>query len=110
MNRQLTNNLKFIAQLFLVVESKNETTDRVEKKCEFVRNINFNNIGVTSTDKFTTKDVNEIVKKIEVRLNREIENNQKQFRISISNVMYNIERIYTIEDLRKMEVSLSYDN
>ncbi|WP_231130561.1 head-tail adaptor protein [Bacillus thuringiensis] len=61
-------------------------------------------------NKFTTKDTNEIVKKIEVRIDRDIENNQKNYRVKVGGRIYNIERIYVKEEDRLMEVSLSYAN
>jgi len=86
-------------------------TDRVVMGYPFDRKIKYNNIGVTSTDKhFSRQDGNEIMKKIEVRINRDIENNQKEYRVEISERIYNIERIYVKEHDRIMEVSLSYAN
>jgi hypothetical protein len=85
-------------------------TDRVVMGYPKVRNMKYNNIGVTATDKFTTKDSNEIVKKIEVRMDRDMENNQKDYRVKVGGRMYNIERVYVREEDRLMEVSLSYAN
>ncbi|MGU9546366.1 hypothetical protein, partial [Bacillus cereus] len=70
----------------------------------------YNNIGVTATDKSTTKDTNEIVKKIEIRIARDIENNQKDYRIKVGGSIYDIDRIYVREEERLMEVSLYYAN
>lgn len=89
----------------------NPDTDRVEMGYPFERDIKYNNIGVTATDKsFGERDVNEVVKKIDVRIDRAIEDNQKEYRIQIRDRIYNIERIYVKEDERIMEVSLSYAN
>lgn len=110
MPKQQTNNLKWTADLLKIGETVDPDTDRVVIDYSFARKIKYNNIGVTATDKFTTKDGNEIVKKIECRIDRTIENNQKDYRVQIGERIYQIERIYVIEDKRKMEVSLSYDD
>ena len=110
MPKRQTNKLKWMADLCRIKEGKNPDTDRVEITYPVIRTIKYNNIGVTATDKFTTKDANEVVKKIETRIDRNIENNQKDYRLQISGRVYNIERIYVREEDRMMEVSLSYDN
>ncbi|MEK4715234.1 hypothetical protein [Sporosarcina sp. FSL K6-5500] len=104
-----TNNLKWIADLLKLGEYIDPETDRVVMGYPFERKMNYNNIGVTSTDKiFAERPTNEVVKKIEVRIDREIENNQKEYRVEINERIYNIERIYVKEHERIMEVSLSY--
>lgn len=108
--KRQTNKLKWTAELLKLGEYVDPETDRVVMGYPKVRDIKYNNIGVTATDKFTTRETNEIVKKIEVRLDRGIENNQKDYRIRIGERIYNIERIYVREDDRVMEVSLSYVN
>lgn len=110
MPKQTTNKLRWNADLLKLGETVNPDTDRVEMGYPFERIIKYNNIGVTATDKFTTKDENEVVKKIETRIDRAVENNQKEYRIQISERIYNIERIYVREEKRVMEVSLSYAN
>ncbi|MGE6594849.1 hypothetical protein [Bacillus proteolyticus] len=104
------NKLKWMGELLKLGETINPDTDRVVMGYPFERKIRYNNIGVTATDKFTTKDTNEIVKKIEVRIDREIENNQKAYRVKVGGRIYDIERIYVKEEDRLMEVSLSYAN
>lgn len=108
--KRQTNKLKWTAELLKLGEYVDPETDRVVMGYPKVRDIKYNNIGVTATDKFTTRETNEVVKKIEVRLDRDIENNQKDYRIRIGERIYNIERIYVREDDRVMEVSLSYVN
>lgn len=108
MPKRTTNNLKWTADLLKLGEIINPETDRVEMGYPKDRDLKYNNIGVTATDKFTTKDANEVVKKIETRIDRNIENNQKNYRIQIGERIYNIERIYVREEDRVMEVSLSY--
>ncbi|USK40170.1 head-tail adaptor protein [Cytobacillus firmus] len=104
-----TNQLKWKANLLKLGETIHPDTDRVVMGYPFVREIKYRNLGVSSTDKiFADRDVNEVVKKIEVRLDRAIEDNQKDYRIEIRGKKYNIERIYTKEDERLMELSLSY--
>ncbi|WP_430482812.1 hypothetical protein [Rossellomorea marisflavi] len=106
--KRQTNNLKWRADLLQLGETVDPNTDRVVMGYPKVRDIRYNNIGVTAADKFTFKDGQEIMKKIETRLDREIENNQKEYRVKISGRIYDIERIYVREEARVMEVSLSY--
>lgn len=109
MTKQLTNKLKWIGQLLLLGEFVDPETDRVGYDYILKRNIRYNNIGVTSTDKqLGERDTSEVMLKIEIRVDREIEDNQKEYRIKIRDRVYNIERIYTREEDRVMEVSLSY--
>ncbi|WP_147807791.1 head-tail adaptor protein [Bacillus sp. SH7-1] len=110
MPKRKTNKLKWMGELLKLGETIDPDTDRVVMGYPKVRNMKYNNIGVTATDKFTTKDKNEIVKKIEVRIDREIENNQKDYRVKVGGRIYNIARIYVKEEDRLMEVSLSYAN
>lgn len=108
MPKRQTNNLKWTADLLKLGETVDPDTDRVVMGYPFERKIKYKNLGVTATDKFTTQSKNEVVKKIEVRIDREVENNQKGYRIGIGERKFNIERIYVREDDRVMEVSLSY--
>lgn len=110
MPKRQTNNLKWIAELLRLGESVDIDTDRVVMGYPKVRDLRYENIGVTATDKITTKDSNEVVKKIECRIDRNIEDNQKEYRVRIKEKIYNIERIYVREEERMMEVSLSYAN
>jgi hypothetical protein len=105
--RQL-NKLKWEADLLKLGETVDPETDRVVMGYPFERKLKYNNIGVTATDKFTTADRNEIMKKIETRLDRTVENNQKEYRVKIQERIYNIERIYVREQDRVMELSLAY--
>jgi hypothetical protein len=108
MSKRLTNDLKWTAELLKLGETVNPETDRVEMVYPKVRNLKYKNIGVTAADKFTFKDALEIMKKIETRLDREVENNQKEYRVKIGERNYDIERIYVREEDRIMELSLSY--
>lgn len=108
MSKRQTNNLKWNAELLKLGESVDPETDRVVYGYPKVRDIKYDNIGITAADKFTFKDANEIMKKIEVRLDREVESNQEEYRIKIKEKIYDIERIYVREDVRIMELSLSY--
>jgi Phage head-tail joining protein len=108
MTKRQSNNLKWNADLLKLGESVDPDTDRVVLGYPFERKLKYNNIGVTASDKFTTKDTNEVIKKIEVRIDRAIEDKQKDYRIKIKDRIYNIERIYVREDDRIMELSLSY--
>lgn len=106
--RSTSNKLKWTGDLLKLGEYVDPETDRVVMGYPFKRKLKYNNIGVTSIDKSTTRDTNEIMKKIEVRIDREIENSQKNYRVKIGERIYNIERIYVKEEERVMEVSLSY--
>ena len=108
MPKRQTNNLKWIASLMKLQEAIDPETDRPVMGYVKVRDIRYNNIGVTATDKFTFKDAQEIMKKIETRLDRDVENNQKEYRVKIGERVYNIERVYVREEDRVMELSLSY--
>ncbi|HDR6265237.1 TPA: hypothetical protein QCU39_004837 [Bacillus cereus] len=110
MPKRKMNKLKWMGDLLKLGETIDPVTDRVVMGYPLERKIRYNNIGVTATDKYTTKDMNEIVKKIEVRIDRDIENNQKNYRVKVGDRIYNIERIYVKEEDRLMEVSLSYAN
>jgi hypothetical protein len=89
-------------------ETIDPETDRPVMGYVKVRDIRYNNIGVTAADKFTFKDAQEIMKKIEVRLDRDVEDNEKEYRVQIGERIYDIERIYVREEDRVMELSLSY--
>lgn len=108
MTKRQANNLKWTADLLKIGEVIDPDTDRVVMGYPLERNLKYNNIGVTATDKFTTKDSNEVMKKIETRLDRAVETNQKEYRVKINNRIYNIERIYVRENDRVMELSLAY--
>lgn len=104
-----TNKLKWVADLHKLGEYIDPETDRPVMGYPFERKIRYNNIGVTAMDKkIGERIVNEVVKKIEVRIDRNIEDNQKDYRFKIRKKMYNIERIYVREEDRIMEVSLSH--
>lgn len=108
MPKRQTNNLKWKADLLQLVEMTDPDTDRVIYDYPKIRDLKYNNIGVTATDRFMAKDVNEVSKKIECRIDRAVEANQKNYRVKIGERIYNIERVYVLEADRMMEVSLSY--
>jgi hypothetical protein len=108
MPKQQTNNLRWNAELLKLGETVDPETDRVVMGYPKERDLKYNNIGVTAADKFTFKDAQEIMKKIETRLDRAVENNQKEYRVKIKERIYDIERIYVREDDHIMELSLSY--
>lgn len=108
MSKRQTNKLKWNADLMKIGETIDPETDRVVTDYVFNRKIKYNNIGVTAADKFTFKDAQEIMKKIEVRLDRAVENNQDDYRVKIGERTYDIERLYVREADRIMELSLSY--
>lgn len=108
MPKRQTNSLRWNAELLKLGETVDPETDRVVMGYPKERDLKYNNIGVTAADKFTFRDAQEIMKKIETRLDRAVENKQKEFRVKISDRIYDIERIYVREDERIMELSLSY--
>jgi hypothetical protein len=108
MTKRQSNKLKWTADLLKLGETVDPETDRITMGYPFDRKLKYNNIGVTASDKFTTKDSNEVMKKIETRLDRTVETNQKEYRVKIQDRIYNIERIYVREDDRIMELSLAY--
>jgi hypothetical protein len=108
MPKRQTNKLRWNAELLKLGETVDPETDRVVMGYPKARDLKYNNIGVTAADKFTFKDGQGIMKKIETRLDREVENNQKEYRVKIKERIYDIERIYVREDERIMELSLSY--
>lgn len=108
MPKRQTNNLKWKADLMKIGEVIDPNTDRVVIDYSKVRDLKYNNIGITAADKFTFKDSNEIMKKIETRLDREVEQHQDDYRVKIGETIYDIERIYVRESDRIMELSLSY--
>lgn len=108
MPKRQTNNLRWNAELMKLGETVDPDTDRVVMGYSKERDLKYDNIGVTAADKFTFKDAQEIMKKIETRLDRKVENNQKEYRVKINERIYDIERIYVREDERIMELSLSY--
>ncbi|UUG68596.1 hypothetical protein YPHTV1_00034 [Halomonas phage YPHTV-1] len=108
MPKRQTNNLKWSADLMKIGETIDPETDRVVTGYVKVRNLKYDNIGVTAADKFTFKDTQEIMKKIETRLDREVERDQDDYRVKIGERVYDIERVYVREQDRIMELSLSY--
>ncbi|WP_018664616.1 hypothetical protein [Heyndrickxia acidiproducens] len=108
MSKRQTNSLKWTADLLKLGETIDPETDRPVSGYSKVRDLKYNNIGITAADKFTFKDAQEIMKKIETRLDRMVENNQKDYRVKINDRIYDIERIYVRESDRVMELSLSY--
>jgi hypothetical protein len=108
MPKRQTNNLRWNAELLKLGETVDPDTDRVVIGYSKERDLKYDNIGVTAADKFTFKDAQEIMKKIKTRLDRKVENNQKEFRVKINERIYDIERIYVRKDERIMELSLSY--
>nr|WP_205181478.1 hypothetical protein [Priestia taiwanensis] len=101
--------MRFAADLLKIGETIDPKTDRVITDYLFSRVIRYNNAGVTVTDKhFSRQDGNEVMKKIEIRLDRVIEENQKDYRVRIKDKTYNIERLYVREDERIMELNLAY--
>lgn len=111
MPKRQTNKLKWNADLLKLGEMIDPETDRVVYDYLLDRNIKYDNVGITVTDKhFSRQDGNEIMKKIETRLDRSIEEKQEEYRVRIKDVVYNIERIYVRVDDRIMELSLAYAN
>lgn len=108
MPKRQTNKSKWIAELMRLQEYIDPETDRPKSGYVKVRDLRYSNLGITAADKFTFKDASEIMKKIETRLDREVENNQDDYRVKIKERVFDIERLYVREEERIMELSLSY--
>ncbi|MFS0594228.1 hypothetical protein AB1L05_21875 [Cytobacillus horneckiae] len=108
MPKRQTNKSKWKAELMRLQEYIDPETDRPKSGYVKVRDLRYSNLGITAADKFTFKDTSEIMKKIETRLDREVENNQDDYRVKIKERVFDIERLYVREEERIMELSLSY--
>ncbi|EAD0080277.1 hypothetical protein AWI85_05990 [Listeria monocytogenes] len=106
MPKILTNQRKWKAEIMTRIQTVDEF-DRPKTHYVFNRITYYKTLGVTSTEKYqSAKESSEVVKRINIALDNRI--NTKDFGIRIGNQMYNIERIWTDDYQREMELSLSY--
>lgn len=107
--KKQTNNLRWKANLMSVSNDELDVDDRPQITRKKVRDIFYQDIGITAQEKYLSKqDKTEVVRRIKVRWDKNIK--EKDSGIQIDSVDYNIERIYTNVDSREMELSLSYVN
>ncbi|EAD9932019.1 phage head-tail joining protein [Listeria monocytogenes] len=106
MPKVTTNSRKWKAEVMNRVQTI-DANDRPVTSYTFNRIAYYKTLGVTSTEKYqSAKESSEVVKRINIALDNRI--NTKDFGIRIADQMYNIERIWTDDDQREMELSLSY--
>ena len=103
---ELTNQLRWIAKLLALVSSVDED-DRPVQSWQPVRDLRYQEIGVTATEQYLAKQAQtDVVMRIMVRYDKTI--TQKKSRVMIDETPYKITRIYTERDKNRMEVSLAY--
>ncbi|WP_461220973.1 phage head closure protein [Lactococcus cremoris] len=107
--KKQTNNLRWKADLMSVSNDEVDADDRPKVTRKKVRDIFYQDIGITAQEKYLSKqDKTEVIRRIKVRWDKSI--TEKDSGIQIDSIDYNIERIYTNVDIREMELSLSYVN
>ncbi|EAG8700721.1 phage head-tail joining protein [Listeria monocytogenes] len=101
-----TNQRNWKAEVMNRIQTVDDN-DRPATKYTFNRIAYYKTLGITSTEKYqSSKEASEIVKRINISIDNRI--NTKDFGIKIGEQLYNIERIYTNEEEREMELSLSH--
>ncbi|MFT9372426.1 phage head closure protein [Liquorilactobacillus hordei] len=103
---QLTNRLKWTASLLSLKNTVDED-DRPIQGWGMVRNIFYEDLGITSTEKYLAVQAKtDVVKRIRIRYDSKI--TQKNNRIKVDGVNYKITRIYADKDNGYEELSLNY--
>ncbi|WP_270607477.1 phage head closure protein [Enterococcus thailandicus] len=106
MPKRQTNNLRWKAEL-LNIEEALDLNDRPVTNYNFKREIFYEELGVTSQEKYLSQQAKtDVVRRIKVRWDKSI--TEKLNALKIDSVTYNITRIYTNMDEREMELSLAY--
>ncbi|NAL98821.1 phage head-tail joining protein [Enterococcus faecium] len=106
MPKRQTNNLRWKAEL-LVIKTGTDGNDRPTTVYEFKRPIFYEELGVTSQEKYLSQQAKtDVVRRIKVRWDKSI--TEKLSALKIDSLTYNITRIYTNPDTREMELSLAY--
>ncbi|MDV7801218.1 phage head closure protein [Enterococcus hirae] len=106
MSKKQTNNLRWKAELLDITTGTDEN-DRPTRFYEFKRPVFYEELGVTSQEKYLSQQIKtDVVRRIKVRWDKSI--TEKLSAIKIDSVTYNITRIYTNPDTREMELSLAY--
>lgn len=106
MPKRQTNNFRWRAEL-LDIKSGTDENDRPTTVYEFKRSIFYEELGVTSQEKYLSQQAKtDVVRRIKVRWDKSI--TEKLNALKIDSVTYNITRIYIDPDTREMELSLAY--
>jgi phage head-tail adaptor, putative, SPP1 family len=104
--KKQANNLRWKADL-MNISSSLDNHDRPIIARVKKRDIFYQDIGTTAQEKYLSMQAKtDVVRRIKVRWDDTI--TEKHNGIRISDVDYNITRIYTNSDKREMELSLSY--
>ena len=91
----------------LEIKTETDENDRPITAYEFKRPIFYEELGVTSQEKYLSQQAKtDVVRRIKVRWDKSI--TEKLNALKIDSVTYNITRIYTNPDTREMELSLAY--
>ena len=102
----MLNQLKWIADLQKIVEGVDED-DRPIIIRQKVRDLYYMEIGITSQEKYLSKQAKtDVVRRIKCRYDKSI--SEKSNSVRIEGIDYNITRIYTLPEIREMELSLAY--
>lgn len=107
MPKRLTNKKKWKADLLILNDDSVDEDDRPIIVYEFKRVVFYNSLGITSTEKYQSRqDKREVVKRIKISMDRSI--TETNNRIKILDVVYQITRIFWNEDDHEMELSLAH--
>ncbi|OJG57023.1 phage minor structural protein [Enterococcus mundtii] len=91
----------------LEIKTGTDENDRPTTVYESMRPIFYEELGVTSQEKYLSQQAKtDVVRRIKVRWDKSI--TEKLNALKIDSVTYNITRIYTNPDTREMELSLAY--
>lgn len=103
---QLTNRLRWTASLLSLKNTVDED-DRPIQGWGLVRNVFFEDLGITSTEKYLAVQAKtDVVKRIRIRYDSTI--TQKGNRVRVDGTDYKITRIYGDKDNGYEELSLDY--
>lgn len=104
--KKQTNNLRWKAELMDILSSLDEQDRPIIQRVK-KRDIFYQDIGTTAQEKYLSMQAKtDVVRRIKIRWDNTI--TEKENGIRISDIDYNITRIYTNTDKREMELSLSY--
>lgn len=107
MPKLLQNKKKWKADLLILNDDEVDENDRPIIAYKFKRVVFYNSLGITSTEKYQSRqDKREVVKRIEITMDRSI--TETSNRIKISDIVYQITRIFWNEDDHEMELSLAH--
>lgn len=104
--KKQTNNLRWQAELMVISSSLDEQDRPIISRIK-KRDVFYQDIGTTAQEKYLSMQTKtDVVRRIKIRWDNTI--TEKENGIRISDIDYNITRIYTNTDKREMELSLSY--